>query len=85
MLHLLALLLVATAQQSPGSDLPRGAINGVDPPQGRTAVTGMILPPGHIPECADAYQAQRAEEEQIKGFTPECIRSPTPRRKPRKD
>lgn len=84
MLHLLALLLVAAAQQAPESNLPRGVIDGVDPPQGRTAVTGMILPPGHVAECANARQAQRAEEEQIKGFAPECIRA-TPKRKPRKN
>lgn len=84
MLHLLALALAATAQAAPGSGLPPGTIIGMDPRQGPMAVTDKMLIPGRIPDCADAYQAQRAAEEQIKGYTPECLRplykSPKPHR-----
>jgi len=83
MLHMLALLLAAAAQASPGSGLPPGTIIGADPRQGPMPVTDKMLIPARIPDCADAYQAQRAEEEQIKGYTPECIRplkDPKPRR-----
>jgi hypothetical protein len=83
MLHLLALLLAATAQVSPGSGLPAGTITGGDPRQGPMPVTDKMLLPGRVPDCADAYQAQRAEEEQIKGYTPECLRPANAWRKPR--
>ena len=35
--------------------------------------------------CADAYRAQRAEEETIKGYEPECMRPLNTDRKPRKN
>ena len=44
-----------------------------DPQQGPTAVTGMFLIPARVPDCADRYQAQRAAEERIRGFEPECM------------
>ena len=38
------------------------------------SVSDKYLLPGRLPECADAYEAQRAAEEEIKGFQPECLR-----------
>jgi len=73
MLHLFALLLAATALPT-GANLPPGTIIGPDPQQGPMPVTDKTLPPGRVPECADANQAQRAAEEQIKGYEPECLR-----------
>jgi len=73
MLHLFALLLAATAPPT-GSSLPPGTIVGLDPRQGQMPVTDKTLIPGRVPECADADQAQRAAEEQIKGYDPECLR-----------
>jgi hypothetical protein len=44
-----------------------------DPQQGPTPVTSMFLIPARVPDCADRYQAQRAAEERIRGFEPECM------------
>ena len=85
MLHLLALALAATTQVAPGSGLPAGTIIGMDPRQGPMAVTDKMLIPGRVPDCADAYQAQRAAEEEIKGYTPECLRPLNKDPKPRKN
>ena len=74
MLHLFALLLAAIAP-STGASLPPGTIIGLDLRHGPMPVTDKTLIPGRMPECADAYQAQRAAEEQIKGYDPECLRS----------
>lgn len=82
MLHLIALFLAASAPTT--SALPPGTIIGLDPRQGPMPVTDKMLRPARIPECADAYQAQRAEEETIKGYEPECMRPLNTGRKPRK-
>ena len=65
-------LLLALVLVPPGS-MAESKMDSLDPPQGPTAVTGMIMIPPKVPECTDRYQAQRAAEEQIKGFDPECI------------
>lgn len=83
MLHLLALFLAAAAPPA-GSVIPPGTMIGPDPPPGPMPMENKMLLPGRLPECADAHQTQRAEEEQIKGYTPECLRplnkDPKPRR-----
>jgi hypothetical protein len=72
MLHLLTLFLAAAAPT--GSALPPGTIIGMDPRPGPMPVTDKMLIPGRVPECTDIYQAQRAEEEKIRGYEPECMR-----------
>lgn len=74
MLHLIALFLAAAAPT--GSALPPGTIIGMDPRPGPMPVSDKMLIPGKVPECADVYQAQRAAEERIKGYEPECISPP---------
>lgn len=70
MVHLLMALLLA----GPGS----GSI-GVsrmilrDPQQGPTAVTDKYLIPERVPDCTTREQIQRANEERIKGWDPECM------------
>ena len=44
-----------------------------DPQQGPTPVTSLFMIPARVPDCADRYQAQRAAEERIRGFDPECM------------
>lgn len=44
-----------------------------DPQQGAMPVSDKFLIPARVPDCADASQAQRAAEERIKGFEPECM------------
>jgi hypothetical protein len=44
-----------------------------DPQQGAMPVTDKYLIPARVPDCVDAYQVQRAREERIKGFEPECM------------
>ena len=73
MLHLFALLL-AVAPPPPPPSLPPGTLTGHDPRQGPMSVSDKYLLPGRLPECADAYESQRAAEEEIKGFQPECLR-----------
>lgn len=81
MLHLFALLL-ATMAPPTVSSLPPGTIVGLDPRQGPMPVTDKTLIRGRVPECVDAYQAQRAAEEQIRGYDPECLRPLSMERKP---
>ena len=70
MVHLLIALLLA----APGS----GSI-GVnrmilrDPQQGATPVTDKYLIPERVPDCTTPEQVQRANEERIKGWDPECM------------
>ena len=36
-------------------------------------VSDKYLIPGKVPDCADRFAAQRAAEQRLKGYTPECI------------
>ena len=44
-----------------------------DPQAGPTPVIDKFLIPSRVPDCADRYQAQRAAEQRIRGFEPECM------------
>lgn len=79
----LLLLMAATTTPAPPA-LPPGVIIGPDPPQGRMAATNTYLLPAKVPECQNTEQAQRAAEERIKGYQPECLRPIAKEQKPRR-
>lgn len=81
MLYLLALMLAAPMQAAPS--LPPGTIIGLDPRQGPMPVTDKYLLPAKVPDCADRYEAQRAAEQRIRGYTPECFITRKTEPKPR--
>lgn len=70
MVYLLMALLLAT----PGSgSIGTGRMTLRDPQQGPTPVTDKMLTPQGTPDCTTAEEVQRANEERIKGWDPECI------------
>lgn len=44
-----------------------------DPQGGPTPVTDKYLLPERVPDCTTPEQIQRANDERIKGWEPECI------------
>lgn len=66
---LMAFLLAAPGSTSIGEN--RMILR--DPQQGPMPVTDKFLIPSRVPDCADWQQIQRAQEERIKGWEPECI------------
>lgn len=70
MVHLLlAMLLAAPGSGSVGTS--RMMLR--DPQQGPTPVTDKMLLPERVPDCTSPEQLQRANEERIKGWEPECM------------
>ena len=71
----MVLLLMAMFLGAPGSGQSIGENRMIlrDPQQGPTPVIDKFLIPSRVPECADRYQAQRAAEQRIRGFEPECM------------
>ena len=67
------LLALVLAPPVSGGSIGENRITLRDPQQGPTPVTGMFMIPARVPDCADRYQAQRAAEERIRGFEPECM------------
>jgi len=74
MVHLLMALLLA----GPGSGSigESRMMNLRDPQQGPTAVTDKMLIPPRLPDCVTPEQIQRADEERIKGWEPDCMLPP---------
>jgi hypothetical protein len=70
MVHLLIALLIA----GPGSgSIGTSRMILRDPQQGATPVTDKYLIPERVPDCTTPEQVQRANEERIKGWDPECM------------
>lgn len=70
MVHLLIAMLLA----GPGSgSIGAGRMMLRDPQQGATPVTDKYLIPERVPDCTTPEQVQRANEERIKGWDPECM------------
>lgn len=70
MVHLLLALVLA----GPGSgSIGESRMILRDPQQGPTAVTDLYLIPERVPDCTTPQQVQRANEERIKGWDPECM------------
>jgi hypothetical protein len=69
------LLMLAFAQPA----TPSREISGPDPIQGPTPVTDKDVGGMAAPQCANRDQEQRAMEDRIKGWTPECIVKPRKR------
>ena len=76
MLHLFLLALALNGAEPSGG---RFQTMTVDPPQGPMAVTDKDLVKMSVPRCADRRQEQRAMEQSIKGWTPECLVIPRKR------
>ena len=72
MVVLLMAMLLAPPPPSGGS-IGENRMILRDPQQGPMPVSDKFLIPSRIPDCADRYQAQRAAEERIKGYEPECM------------
>ncbi|MGE5563283.1 MAG: hypothetical protein ACM3ZV_08220 [Bacillota bacterium] len=71
----MVVLLMAMLLAGPGNGQSIGENRMIlrDPQQGPTPVIDKFLIPGRVPDCADRYQAQRAAEQRIRGFEPECM------------
>lgn len=67
------LLALVLAPPASGGSIGENRMILRDPQQGPMPVTGMFMIPARVPDCADRFQAQRAAEERIKGFEPECM------------
>jgi hypothetical protein len=74
MLQFLLLMLAFAQPAAPGRE-----INGLDPLQGPMPVTDKDTSEMAPQQCTTAEQEQRAMEERIKGWTPECIIKPRKR------
>lgn len=69
MVHLLlAMLLLA-----PGGSIGTNRMILRDPQQGPTPVTDKYILPGRAPDCTTPEQIQRANQERIQGWEPECM------------
>jgi hypothetical protein len=69
MLYLLVALMLA-----PGASIGENRILLRDPQQGPTPVTDKYLVANvQIRDCANPEEVQRAQEERIKGWDPECV------------
>lgn len=77
-------LLFALMMAAPPSNSSIGENRVIlrDPQQGAMPVSDKFLIPSRVPDCTDARQAQRAAEERIKGFEPECMLPLKTQRKP---
>ena len=80
MIHLLLAMALAAPTLNTGS-IGENRMTLRDPQQGPMAVSGEFLIPGRVPECANAEEVQRAQEERIKGWEPECMLPRVDRRK----
>lgn len=71
MVHLLLALLLA----APGGTGSIGENRMIlrDPIQGPMPVNDKFLIPARLPDCATAEDLQRAREEQIRGWEPDCM------------
>ena len=69
MAHLLLALMLA----APGTSIGENRMILRDPQQGPMPVSDKFMIPARVPDCANPEQLQRAEEERIKGWEPECM------------
>ena len=73
MVHLLIAMLLA----GPGTgSIGENKMMFRDPQQGPMAVSDKYLIPARVPDCTTPEQVQRASEERIKGWDPECMLPP---------
>ena len=70
------LLALVLAPPTAGGPISSNRMMFLDPRQGPMPVNSLFMIPARVPDCVDRYQAQRAAEERIKGFEPECMLPP---------